>query len=112
MDMALACHRARHRPLRQLQRLHRCLPHAGHRGAPRVDARRCISYLTIEYAGPIPLELRPDGQPHLRLRRLPAGVPWNKFAQVSRLPDFDERKGLSGQQLVHLFAWDEPTFCA
>ena len=36
--------------------------------------------------------------------------PWNKFAQVSRLPDFDERKGLAGQQLVHLFAWDEPTF--
>ena len=36
--------------------------------------------------------------------------PWNKFAQVSRLPDFDERSGLSGQQLVHLFAWDEATF--
>ncbi len=36
--------------------------------------------------------------------------PWNKFAQVSRLPDFDERKGLAGQQLVHLFAWDEATF--
>ena len=38
--------------------------------------------------------------------------PWNKFAQVSRLPDFDERKALSGQQLVHLFAWDGATFCA
>jgi epoxyqueuosine reductase len=36
--------------------------------------------------------------------------PWNKYAQVSRLPDFDERKGLAGQQLVHLFAWDEATF--
>ena len=36
--------------------------------------------------------------------------PWNKYAQVSRLPDFDARAGLSGQQLVQLFAWDEATF--
>mgnify|MGYP000635590888 CR=1 FL=1 len=36
--------------------------------------------------------------------------PWNKFAQPSPLPDFDARAGLTGQQLVHLFAWDEATF--
>lgn len=77
----------------------------------RLDARRCISYLTIEHAGPIPLELRP-----LLANRIYGCddcqliCPWNKFAQVSRLPDFDERKGLAGQQLAHLFAWDEPTF--
>ena len=77
----------------------------------RLDARRCISYLTIEHAGPIPVELRP-----LLANRIYGCddcqliCPWNKFAQVSRLPDFDERKGLAGQQLVHLFAWDEATF--
>ena len=77
----------------------------------RIDARRCISYPTIEHAGPIPIELRP-----LLANRIYGCddcqliCPWNKFAQVSRLPDFDERKGLAGQQLVHLFAWDEATF--
>ena len=77
----------------------------------RLDARRCISYLTIEHAGPIPVELRPLlGNRIYGCDDCQLICPWNKFAQVSRLPDFDERKGLAGQQLVHLFAWDEPTF--
>ena len=77
----------------------------------RLDARRCISYLTIEHAGAIPLELRP-----LMCNRIygcddcQLVCPWNKFAQRSALPDFDPREGLTGQQLVQLFAWTEDEF--
>jgi epoxyqueuosine reductase len=77
----------------------------------QLDARRCISYLTIEHAGPIPLELRPlignriSGCAYCQLI-----CPWNKFAQRSALPDFDERQGLAGSQLVTLFGWTEEDF--
>lgn len=77
----------------------------------KLDARRCISYLTIEHAGSIPLEIR-----HLMGNRIygcddcQLVCPWNKFAQRSALPDFDERQGLTGQQLVTLFAWTEAAF--
>ena len=77
----------------------------------QLDARRCISYLTIEHRGPIPVELRPlianrvYGCDDCQLI-----CPWNKFAQKSALPDFDEREGLGGAQLVALFAWTEDEF--
>jgi epoxyqueuosine reductase len=77
----------------------------------KLDARRCISYLTIEHAGSIPLELRPlIGNRIYGCDDCQLICPWNKFAQRSALPDFDERAGLSGQQLSTLFAWTEDDF--
>ncbi len=76
-----------------------------------VDARRCISYLTIEHAGSIPEALRPQiGNRIYGCDDCQLACPWNKFAGRSALPDFDEREGLAGQQLATLLAWTEAQF--
>jgi epoxyqueuosine reductase len=77
----------------------------------RVDARRCISYLTIEHAGPIPHDLRPLIGNHVYgCDDCQLVCPWNKFAQKASLPDFDERPGFVGQSLVRLLGWREAEF--
>ena len=77
----------------------------------RLDARRCISYLTIEHAGPIPEDLRPlIGNRIYGCDDCQLACPWNKFAQRNALPDFDERAGLTGRQLAELFSWTEEEF--
>ena len=76
-----------------------------------VDARRCISYLTIEHAGSIPEELRPlMGNRIYGCDDCQLICPWNKYAQTARLPDFDARNGLVGQQLVEVLRWTEEEF--
>jgi len=80
-------------------------------GPYRLDARRCISYLTIEHAGVIPLELRPlIGNRIYGCDDCQLVCPWNKFAQRSSLADFDVRSGMVGSPLVNLLGWSEEAF--
>jgi epoxyqueuosine reductase len=79
----------------------------------RLDARRCISYLTIELAGSIPEPLRaPIGNRIYGCDDCQLVCPWNKFARVTSVPGFEPRHGLDGARLSELFAWSEGEFTA
>ena len=76
-----------------------------------LDARLCISYLTIEHPGAIPEALRPAfGNRVYGCDDCQLACPWNKFARVASLPDFDVRNGLDDAALIELFAWTEAEF--
>lgn len=76
-----------------------------------VDARLCISYLTIELHGSIPEHLRPlIGNRIYGCDDCQLVCPWNRFAQTTSEPDFSPRHELDRTQLIDLFEWDEPTF--
>ena len=76
-----------------------------------VDARKCISYLTIELEGSIPLELRPlMGNRIYGCDDCQLYCPWNRFAKTTLEPDFMPRNQLDSETLVNLFSWTEAEF--
>jgi epoxyqueuosine reductase len=76
-----------------------------------LDARRCISYLTIEHKGAIPVELRAAiGNRVYGCDDCQLVCPWNKYAQASPLADFDVRPALDAPMLLDLWSWDEAAF--
>ena len=80
-------------------------------GPYQLDARRCISYLTIEHKGSIPEELRSlIGNRVYGCDDCQMVCPWNKFASPSAEPDFAVRNGLDDATLVELFGWSEAEF--
>jgi epoxyqueuosine reductase len=79
----------------------------------RLDARRCISYLTIEHRGPIPHDLRPAmGNRIYGCDDCLAVCPWNKFARAHAEPAFLPRAALTAPRLAELAALDDATFRA
>ena len=99
--------------MRQLPRLPRRLPDQAFPAPYQLDARRCISYLTIEHKGPIPRELRAAiGNRIYGCDDCLAVCPWNKFASVGREAKLAARDDLDAPPLAELAALDEAAFRA
>ncbi len=86
-------------------------PTAAFVGPQQLDARRCISYLTIELKGAIPEELRPlIGNRVFGCDDCQLVCPWNRFARPTQQGDFQPRHGLDNAELATLFRWSEEEF--
>ena len=80
-------------------------------GPYRLDARKCISYLTIEHRGAFPVELRSlMGNRVFGCDDCQLVCPWNRYAQTTAESDFMPRHGLDAARLIDLFGWDEATW--
>jgi epoxyqueuosine reductase len=110
-DLALPVDRPEQNHCGTCERCIEICPTQAIRGPYQLDARRCISYLTIEHKSAIPEELRPlIGNRVYGCDDCQLVCPWNRFAQPTQEKDFEPRNGLDRATLVELFAWTQEEF--
>jgi epoxyqueuosine reductase len=110
-DLALPVDRPEQNHCGTCERCIEICPTQAIRGPYQLDARRCISYLTIEHKSAIPEELRPlIGNRVYGCDDCQLVCPWNRFAHPTQEKDFEPRNGLDRATLVELFAWTQEEF--